>query len=422
MSQSRLRIAIVGSGVSGLVAAHLLSPRHEVTVFEAGEHFGGHANTVDVVVDGNPCSVDTGFIVYNERTYPGFCRLLDRLGVATEPSDMSFSVSAGAAGLEYATHSMDGLFARRASLVDVGFYAMIREILRFNRESRELIAGAPEAESDLSLGEYLQSRRYGRRFIDHYIVPMGAAIWSAEPRRLLDFPAASFVRFFDNHGLLDHRESVAWRTVSGGSRSYVRALLVATPARFIARCPVFAVRRHADCVELLLPDAARLRFDHVIMACHSNQALSLLDDASVEETRVLGSIRYRPNDVVLHTDASVMPARRRAWASWNYRVDPERAADVQVTYWMNRLQNLDTPRPLFVSLNSDDRIDQRSVLRRFRYEHPVYDADTLAAQHDRARIDGNARTHFCGAYWGHGFHEDGVASARAVCSRFGVEL
>lgn len=419
----RSKIAIVGSGVSGLTTAYVLGRNHDVTVFEADDRVGGHANTVDVDVEGTRCTVDTGFIVYNERTYPNFCTLLDRLGVPTQASDMSFSVSSRGEGVEYATHSIDAIFARRASVLSFGFHKMIREILRFNRESRELSNADRDSECSLTLGEYLARNGYSRRFIEHYIVPMGSAIWSAAPSRFLDFPAVTFVRFFENHGLLDHRDNVPWRTVSGGSRSYVKALVSATNAQFHTNCPVLAATRETDGAYLLLPDGVRLRFDHVIFACHSDTALEILGDPTDAERKVLAAIGYQTNEVLLHTDESIMPARRRAWASWNYRVpeqEPGAAVGgrVGVTYWMNRLQDIVSPKPLLVSLNSEDSVDREQVLRSFTYHHPVYDMDTLRAQKRRAEIDGVDRTHFCGAYWGHGFHEDGVASALEVCRRF----
>lgn len=419
--QDAMRIAIIGSGISGLVAAHLLGREHEVTVLEADERLGGHSNTVTVEVDGLRHDVDTGFIVYNEKTYPGFCRLLERLGVATQQSDMSFSVSSAGGAFEYATHSLDALFARRRSLVDPRFHAMVREILRFNRESRALLAGQDAGHGGPSLGEHVTQRGHSRYFVENYLVPMGAAIWSTPPERFLEFPARTFLRFFDNHGLLDHRAPLAWRTVSGGSRRYVDALVKATRARFRTRSPVLGVRRHDDRVEIQLPDGVTLSFDQVVVACHSNQALALLGDATDAERAVLGAIRYQPNEVLLHTDARVMPKRRRAWASWNYRETSDSKA-VSLTYWMNRLQGIRSTRPLLVSLNSAGSIDPASVLARFTYDHPLYDAAALRAQQDRREIDGAARTSFCGAYWGHGFHEDGVQSALAVCRRFGIGM
>ncbi len=413
-----MKIAIVGSGVSGLVAAYLLGREHEVSVFESNTYAGGHTHTVDVELDGRHHSVDTGFIVYNQRTYPFFCRLLDALGLSGQPADMSLSVSCERTGTEYATHSMSALFATRRNVIDPGFYRMLRQILRFNREARELL----QSESNLTLGEYLSSRGYAPRFVDHYITPMGAAIWSAAPDRFLDFPASTFIRFFENHGLLDHKDKLQWMVLPGGSRTYVDRLLEGLHGRVHLGCPVLSARRRDDAAELLLPDGVRLQFDHLIMACHSDQALRLLEDRSEEERSVLGSIGYQENDVVLHTDSSVMPSRAAAWASWNYRIRDEQHDSVAVTYDMNRLQSMESSRPLLVTLNGSEQIDEASVLRRFTYHHPVFDNAAIDAQRRREEIDGVERTHFCGAYWGYGFHEDGVNSALAVCERFGVEF
>lgn len=413
-----MKIAIIGSGVSGLVATYLLSAEHDVTLFEADGRVGGHTNTVDVELDGKLHSVDTGFIVFNETTYPNFCALLERIDVASRPSDMSFSVTCERSGQEYATHSLRGLFARRRNLLDPRFLLMIGAILRFNRES----SAAPDLGPDLTLAEYLEAGRFPKRFVDHYIVPMGAAIWSAAPKRFLDFPAQTFIRFFANHGLLDHKRSLPWRVVRGGSRNYVNALLQRTLAKVHTNCPVLSARRRADSVELLLPDGVRMRFDHAIFACHSDQALSLLEDRSDAESNILGDIEYQTNHTALHFDDTVMPSRKNAWASWNYRIPAGARDSVAVTYDMNRLQGIISTRPLLVTLNCDDRIDPSKVLKRLTYHHPVYTRRTVRAQKHRSLIDGIARTHFCGAYWGHGFHEDGVKSALGVCERFGVSM
>ncbi len=415
-----MKIAIVGTGISGLVAAHLLRRRCDITVFEADERVGGHTNTVDVDLGGERHRVDTGFIVYNERTYPNFSRLLDALGVATQATEMSFSVTCERSGLEYATHSVAGLFARPRNAFDPGFYRMLADVVRFNREARDVVG--PAADPTMALDEFLARGRYSRRFIEHYVVPMGAAIWSAAPDRFLAFPAASFVRFFHNHGLLDHRAPLQWRVVRGGSMSYVEKLIAPFRDHIHRRCPVLAIRRQADGVEVLVPDGVRLRFDHVVLACHSDQALALLDDADAHERRVLGAIRYQANEIILHTDAAAMPKRRAAWASWNYRIPRQSDRPVVLTYDMNRLQSIESSQPLLVSLNCATSLDPERILRRIQYHHPVYDAAAVAAQTRRGDIDGTARTHFCGAYWGNGFHEDGVVSALAVAERFGERL
>jgi predicted NAD/FAD-binding protein len=413
-----MKIAIVGTGISGLVAAHLLHPRHEICVYEAEDRVGGHTHTVDVELDGERHAIDTGFIVYNERTYPNFTRLLARLGVETQQSDMSFGLACERTGLEWSSRGMPGLFAQPSNLLRPSFHRMLRDVLRFNRESRSLL----KFEADkVSLGDYLCGAGYSSEFVEHYVLAMGAAIWSAPPRDFLHIPAATFVRFFENHGLLEARPSLPWRVVRGGSARYVERLVEPFREQIRIGRPVQAVRRDRDGVEVAANGEVE-RFDHVILATHSDQALGLLTDPSSLEARVLRSIAYQENDVVLHTDESLMPRSRRAWASWNYRV-PRKAGDrVVVSYDMNRLQGIESRRRFLVTLNATDRIAPERVLRRFVYHHPVLDAEAVAAQKLHGEISGVGRTYFCGAYWGYGFHEDGVKSALAVCERFGVEL
>lgn len=411
-----MRIAIVGGGISGLVAAHLLHREHAVSVFESEDRIGGHTHTVDVEIDGERHAVDTGFIVYNERTYPHFTRLLGELGVATRPTDMSFSVSCERSDLEWASRGLGAIFAQRRNLFRPSFRRMLRDVLRFNREAPALLE-SPEEKA--SLGDYLQGAGYSRAFVEHYVVPMGAAIWSADPRTFLDFPAAAFVRFFHHHGLFDTRARTPWRVVRGGSRRYVEALVGGFRDRIRTRAPVTSVLRHASGVEIATRDGTREAFDRVILATHSDQALALLADPSEAERAVLGAIRYRPNRVTLHTDASLLPRRRRAWSSWNYRIPADPGDAVAVSYHMNRLQGLRSRHEILVTLGGSDRIDPERVLARFRYDHPVFDGRAMAAQKLHARIDGARHTHYCGAYWGYGFHEDGVRSALAVCRRLG---
>jgi predicted NAD/FAD-binding protein len=413
-----VKIAIVGSGISGLVSAHLLHPRHDVTVFEAEGRIGGHTHTVDVEIEGEHHAVDTGFIVYNERTYPHFTRLLERLGVETQPSDMSFGISCERTGLEWASRGLGSLFAQRSNLLRPSFHRMLRDVLRFNRESRRLLE---QGDEKVALGDYLCGAGYSAGFVEHYIVPMGAAIWSSPPDAFLRFPAATFARFFDNHGLLDTPPTLPWRVIRGGSSRYVEKLVAPFRDRIRLVCVVRALRRQRRFVEVATAEGVE-RYDRVILAVHSDQALQLLVDSSGLERAVLRSIRYQGNDVVLHTDVSLMPRRRRAWASWNYRLPRERFDRVLVTYHMNRLQGLRSRRELLVTLNGGDRIDPAQVLGRYVYAHPVFDADAIAAQKRHAEIDGVNRTHFCGAWWGHGFHEDGVKSALAVCRKLGAEL
>jgi predicted NAD/FAD-binding protein len=415
-----MKVAVVGSGVSGLVAAHLLRRAHEVDVFEAADWIGGHTHTVPVEVGGRRYDVDTGFIVFNERTYPGFCRLLDQLGVASKPTDMSLSVRCERTGLEYAGGSLGQLFADRRNLVRPSFLRMLRDVLRFYRDARAFLAAPDEK---VTLGAWLTGRGYSRELIDHHLVPMTAAIWSADPARVLDFPALSLLRFFENHGLLSLRDRPRWRVVEGGSARYVEALTAPFRDRIHLRCPVRSVRRAGDGVELVTGDGARRRFDEVVLATHADQALALLADPSPAERAVLGALRTQPNEVVLHTDVRLLPRRRRAWASWNYHVGAEDAGrTAAVTYHMNRLQGLDAPLELCVTLNRSERIDPARVLARFTYRHPVLDLAAERAQRHFADVSGRRRTHYCGAWWGHGFHEDGVRSALRVAASFGLSL
>ena len=410
-----MRIAIVGSGISGLVCAHLLHGAHDVTLFEAGEHAGGHTHTVDIELHGRVHAVDTGFIVFNDRTYPNFTRLLARLEVARQPTTMSFSVRCDRTGLEYNGSTLNQLFIQRRNVVRPSFLRMIGDILRFNREAPRTL-GTPAAGRPLR--ELLAAGGYSKGFVEHYLVPMGSAIWSMPPARLLDFPAGFFVRFFSNHGLLSVSDRPQWFVIEGGSRSYVERLLAPLRDRVRLRTPVMAVKRTAGGVELE-PGG---RFDHVILACHSDQALRLLADPTPAEREILGALPYQENEVVLHTDASLLPRRRGAWAAWNYRIPREKQETVAVTYHMNALQGLEAPEELCVTLNRTAEIDPARVRGRYRYAHPVYTLEGLAAQRRHAEISGVSGTHFCGAYWGYGFHEDGVNSALAVCKAFGRSL
>lgn len=415
-----MRIAIVGSGISGLVAAYLLSRRHEVTLFEADDRIGGHTHTVDVEIGRQHYAIDTGFIVFNDWTYPNFIRLLGQLGVPSQPTEMSFSVCDPRSGLEYNGNNLNTLFAQRSNLLSPGFLRMLADILRFNRETiAELEAG--ELGGQLTLGDYLRQRRYSRRFIDHYIVPMGSAIWSMSLRDMLDFPLAFFIRFFSNHGLLSVNERPQWRVITGGSRSYVPALTASYADRIRLNCPVQRIRRD-DIGVTVLSRQGEEHFDRVVMACHSDQALRLLEQPSDEEQAILGAIRYADNDVVLHTDTRLLPRRRLAWASWNYRLggDPEQPA--ALTYNMNILQGINASRTFCVSLNQTDQIDPAQILGRFSYAHPQFSLAASNAQQQWKNLLGKQHTFFCGAWWANGFHEDGVVSALRVASHFGEAL
>ncbi len=412
-----MKIAIVGSGVSGLVTAHHLHRDHEVTVFEADDRIGGHVSTVDVEQDGERYAIDTGFIVYNERTYPHFSSLLSELGVETKPSEMSFGLSCEQTGVEWASRGLGSVFAQPSNLVRPAFLRMIRDVLRFNRESRSLAHNDSEK---VALGDFLAGAGYSQRFVDHYVVPMGAAIWSAEPDEFLRFPATAFVRFFENHGLLETNPPVSWRVVRGGSARYVEKLVTPFRDRIRVGTPVQAIRRGRRTVEVATKDGME-RFDRVVLAVHSDQALRLLVDPTGLERGLLHSIAYQENEVVLHTDESLLPRNRRARASWNYRIPREASSRVLVTYDMNRLQGIRSKAPFLVTLNDEGRVDPRDEIARFNYHHPVFNANAIAAQKRRSEISGTALTHYCGAYWGYGFHEDGVRSALEVCAELGVE-
>lgn len=417
-----MKIAIVGTGISGMVAAYLLHRDHEVTVFEAADYIGGHTNTIDVQINGQTYAVDTGFIVFNDWTYPNFIALLEKLGVESQASDMSFSVKCEQTGLEYNGTSMNTLFAQRRNLLRPSFYRMIRDILQFNRESVELLS---QPDPGPSLGAYLEANRYSSEFINHYIVPMGAAIWSADHATMWGFPARYLVQFFKNHGMLSVNDRPTWRVIKGGSQRYMERLIAPFRDRIQLSAPVESVARYSDSVEIRLRQGGggrTMRFDHVIIAAHSDQALSMLADPSPTEREILGAIPYQDNEAVLHTDASLLPRRKLARAAWNYHLLPNQPARAVVTYHMNRLQRLSAPQELCVTLNHRDAIDPAKVVRRITYHHPVYSPEAVAAQRRHGEISGVNRTSYCGAYWGFGFHEDGVKSALAVCRPFDRDL
>jgi uncharacterized protein len=405
------RIAVVGSGISGLAAARLLSRGHAVTLFEASPRLGGHANTLDIVLDGIAHPVDTGFLVYNRATYPNLVRLFAELGVPAAPSEMSFSVSLDSPAIEWAGTSLGTLFAQPANLLRPGFIRMLRDVLRFNREA-PLAAGAP------TLGAFLASGGYCAEFRDWYLLPMAAAIWSCPTRAMLDYPFAAFARFFRNHGLLQLADRPQWYTVPGGSRRYVEAI-ARTLADVRISTPVRTLQREAGGVRV-----NGERFDAVVLACHSDQALRLLGaGATHAERAVLGAIAYQRNRALLHTDASLLPRRRRVWSAWNYSAggDTPEGRPVAVHYLLNKLQPLPFARPVIVSLNPHREPADESVIAEIDYEHPVFGAGADAAQARLASIQGTRRTWFCGAWTRYGFHEDGLASAIAVADSLHVE-
>ena len=416
-----MRIAIVGTGVSGSLAARLLSTRHEVTVFEANDYAGGHANTVDVVIGGKPFAVDTGFMVFNRRTYPNFCRMLEMLEVTSQPSDMSFSVRCARTGLEYQGSSLGGLFAQRLNCLRPSFLKMLGDVARFNRRGTDAAASG-ELKDGRTVGAFLQQCHVGRRFIDQYLVPMAAAIWSSDPRDILSFPAEFMIGFFANHGLMQLLDRPQWRTIVGGSRKYVAALLEPLHDRIRFRCPIVSVSRTENGGIVTTASGMRELFDEVVFACHADQALKMLVDPTRAERQVLSAFPYQANEAVLHTDTSLLPKRRHAWASWNYHIPRGDGQAASVTYDLSRLQNHASCTPILLTLNATPEIDPSKIIRTFSYAHPAYSGQSIGAQRHHRQISGQGRTHFCGAYWGYGFHEDGVNSALAVADHFGIEL
>jgi len=414
--RQRERVAVVGAGVSGLVAAaELHRAGHDVRVFEAGSYPGGHTNTIQVETENGRWDVDTGFIVFNERNYPNFERMLAELGVRSQPADMSFSVSDGDGGFEWATRGARGLFAQPGHALDPRFHRMLRDLVRFNREARELVGRRGDGPS---LRRFLTDGGYSDYFVERLLVPQASSVWSADPGQMWSFPAAFLAEFFENHGVLQLRGRPSWRTITGGSRRYVEALIEPFRERVRLCAPVQSLVRGPYGITLEL-DHGSERFDQVVLAVHSDVALALLADPSPAEARVLGSIPYQRNEAVLHTDTRIMPRRRAAWASWNYHLSDKQADRTTVTYHMNRLQSLAADREFMVTLNRTEAIDPDEVIRVIDYAHPVFTPEGVRAQERWDEISGVRRTHYCGAYWGWGFHEDGIWSALRVSEALG---
>ncbi|MEO5565301.1 MAG: FAD-dependent oxidoreductase [Luteimonas sp.] len=411
-----MRIAVVGSGIAGLASAWLLSHLHEVTLYEQSPRLGGHTDTHAVEVDGQQFAVDTGFIVHNPQHYPLLTQLFEALDVASRETTMGFSVQNQASGLEYNATSLGGLFCQRRNLVSPRFLGMVRDLLRFYREAPALL---DSTDAGPSLGEYLQANDYGAAFRDDHLVPMASALWSAPPSSILAFPAAYLVRFMANHQMLQVADRPQWRTVVGGSSTYVHAMQARWSVRVHTDCTVRAVWRDAAGVAIHAGGDLQ-RFDQVVLACHSDQALRLLADADARETEVLGAMPYQDNAVVLHTDARLLPTRRKAWAAWNAFVPRDPGAPCTVSYCMNLLQGLQSREPIVVTLNRSEAIDPARVLVQRQYAHPVYTRASVAARARKSEIQGQRRTWFAGAYWGWGFHEDGMRSAVEVANALGV--
>jgi len=410
-----MKIAIIGSGVSGNTLAWHLSKQHEVTVFEADGHIGGHTHTHEIDAFGKRYNIDTGFIVYNDWTYPNFIEMLNTLGVETQSSDMSFSVHDEASGLEYNGTSLNSLFAQRRNLFRPSFIGMIRDILRFNQEAPALL---DDHQADMPFGEYLKLNGYGEKFIAHYVIPMGSAIWSASPDQMFEFPAKFFIRFFHNHGMLSVSNRPEWRVIKGGSKAYVEKLTQAFKDNIRLNTPIESVQRKNEGVIVKPKNQAAELFDWVFFACHSDQALAILEDASNDEIEILGGIPYQNNQIVLHTDMSLMPKKKLAWAAWNYHITKQPLNLAAVTYNMNILQSLESPEPFLVTLNHTSQIDPNKIIKTLNYTHPVFTPKGIAAQLRHAEISGVNRTGYAGAYWRNGFHEDGVASALAALEHF----
>ncbi|AUN29160.1 NAD(P)/FAD-dependent oxidoreductase [Niveispirillum cyanobacteriorum] len=418
-----MKIAVIGAGISGLSAAWLLNRHgHEVTVFEQNNYLGGHSNTVDVTgKNGENIPVDTGFIVFNEATYPNLIALFDHLGVPSMPCTMSFAVSLDRGRLEYSGSNLAGMFAQKRNLLSPSYHLMLRDIVRFYREAPKLLRD-PSAINQ-TLGEYLDAGRYGHRFIYDHLLPMGAAIWSSTISEMLAFPAHSFVRFFQNHGLLKIKNRPQWFTVKGGSRSYVRVLADTLAGRFHTDRAIIAMRRTPTGVWLRDTEGQETQYDQVVIGAHADQALAMLTDADEQEKRVLGAFRYQLNRAHLHRDPALMPKRPKAWSAWNYLANGtrDRNAKVAVTYWMNELQGIDEGNPLFVTLNPIQPPRPEYKIKEFIYDHPMFDAAAIRAQGEMARIQGVRRTWFCGAYLGYGFHEDGLSAGLAVAEALGAK-
>ncbi|BAO64480.1 MULTISPECIES: NAD(P)/FAD-dependent oxidoreductase [Pseudomonas] len=415
-----MKIAIIGSGIAGLTCAYVLNRRHDIRVFEAGSWIGGHTHTVEVSHNGETQSVDTGFIVFNDWTYPNFIRLLGQIGVKFKPTEMSFSVCDPASGLEYNGNNLNSLFAQRRNLLSPGFWGMLRDILRFNKTAL-LDLQQQRIAADTTLGDYLKNQGYGERFIQHYIVPMGSAIWSMSRVQMLGFPLQFFVRFFKNHGLLSVNNRPQWCVIEGGSSRYIEPLTASFRQHIRLDCPVQRVERDETGV-LIHSAAGSERFDKVVFACHSDEALQLLASPSRAEREILQALPYADNDVILHTDTRLLPRRRLAWASWNYRLDASGDKAAAVTYDMNILQGLKSDTTFCVSLNQTAVIDPTQILARFTYAHPQYSLEAVAAQARWSELQGAQHSFYCGAYWANGFHEDGVVSALRVAQAFGEQL
>ncbi len=414
-----MRIAVIGSGISGMAAAYYLSRKHEVSLFEKEDRLGGHTHTVIVESSRGPLPVDTGFIVHNDRTYPNLVKLFAELGVETQPSDMSFGVSCRRTAFEYSSRGLNGFFAQRSQIFRLDQYRLFREIVRFNREAPKLL-DQPDAET-LALADFIRQGGYSELFTERYLYPMACAVWSMSADAIRSFPALTLVRFFDNHGMLGITTHPQWKVVRGGSHAYIPPLTAPYRERIYTGVQVRSVRRDDGGVTLEFEDRPAMSFDHVVFACHGNQILPMLDSPTDTEREILSCFATSRNEVCLHTDSSLLPRRRAARASWNYHLSGEPGSGATLTYHMNRLQSLGVPEDYCVSVNAGSLIDPSKVLRRLIYYHPLYTREAIRAQSRWQEISGRNRTHFCGAYWFYGFHEDGLRSALRVARALGVD-
>ena len=416
-----MKIAIIGSGISGLTAAYILNRTHDITIFEKNNYVGGHTHTHDLEYDGKKLAVDSGFIVYNERTYPNFINLLDQLGVKCQQTRMGFSVKSEIHNLEYAGHSLNGLFACRSNLYKPSFIKMLLSMLRFNKKAR---SDLDVIDPDTTLGEYLNDNNYPDEFINNYIIPIGAAIWSTVPTDMMNIPAIFFIRFFENHGLLQIVDRPKWWVVKGGSKRYVEKMISNFKEKIRLSTPVKKVKRDENKVMVTFGSNNQHAesFDAVVFATHSTQSLELLDQPTEAEVEILGAIPYQKNDALLHYDDSILPKRKLAWASWNYLLDQNQGKPVALTYNMNILQGLTCKKTFCVTLNSENRVNPEKVIKYLSYEHPLFTLEGIKAQKRKHEISGVNNTYYCGAYWQNGFHEDGVVSALDVCNHFGETL
>jgi len=416
-----MKIAIIGTGISGLTAAYLLHDEHDLTLFEANDYVGGHVHTHELEAEGRRWRVDSGFIVYNEKTYPNFIKLLKRLKVVSQKSSMGFSVKASHKNFEYSGTSLKTLFAQRRNLFRLSFLVMIKDMLRFNRVAKSKLDGLAES---MTIIDFLKQNKFSKHFVENYIVPMGAAIWSTAAEKTIEMPAVFYIRFFQNHGLLQINNRPQWRVIKGGSKSYIEKIIAGFEKQIKLSTSVKKIIRYKDEVEVFFGKSGEhsSKFDKVIIATHSDQALQMLEKPSAKEKEILGSLPYQENEALLHTDESILPRNKQTWSSWNYLLNENKKAPVTLTYSMNILQSLTARTHFLVTLNSSNNIDPNKILKKLSYQHPLYTVEGVRLQKEKYLINGKNNTFYCGAYWGNGFHEDGVVSALDVCKFFGKAL